>query len=179
MKKYFMLFFGLFIPFVLLAQQDFTIADYRTKVSIPFKLINNLVFIPIKVNGVELNFLLDSGVEETILFSMEDKKEVSFNNVEKIRLRGLGSEAEIEGLKSTNNTLETHGLKSQNHMVYIILDQSFNLSSHIGIPVNGIIGYQFFKNNLVEVNYQKKKVIIHTNNEKNQKRIEKKFKAVP
>jgi len=174
-----MLFFGLFIPFVLLAQQDFTIADYRTKVSIPFKLINNLVFIPIKVNGVELNFLLDSGVEETILFSMEDKKEVSFNNVEKIRLRGLGSEAEIEGLKSTNNTLETHGLKSQNHMVYIILDQSFNLSSHIGIPVNGIIGYQFFKNNLVEVNYQKKKVIIHTNNEKNQKRIEKKFKAVP
>ena len=174
-----MLFFGLFIPFVLLVQQDFTIADYRTKVSIPFKLINNLVFIPIKVNGVELNFLLDSGVEETILFSMEDKKEVSFNNVEKIRLRGLGSEAEIEGLKSTNNTLETHGLKSQNHMVYIILDQSFNLSSHIGIPVNGIIGYQFFKNNLVEVNYQKKKVIIHTNNEKNQKRIEKKFKAVP
>ena len=174
-----MLFFGLFIPFVLLAQQDFTIADYRTKVSIPFKLINNLVFIPIKVNGIELNFLLDSGVEETILFSMEDKKEVSFNNVEKIRLRGLGSEAEIEGLKSTNNTLETHGLKSQNHMVYIILDQSFNLSSHIGIPVNGIIGYQFFKNNLVEVNYQKKKVIIHTNNEKNQKRIEKKFKAVP
>lgn len=174
-----MLFFGLLIPFSLLAQQDFAISDYRTKVSIPFKLINNLVFIPIKVNGIELNFLLDSGVEETILFSMEDKKEVSFNNVEKIRLRGLGSEEEIEGLKSTNNTLETHGLKSHNHLLYIILDQNFNLSSHIGIPVNGIIGYQFFKNNLVEVNYQKKKVIIHSNNEKNQKRIEKKFKTVP
>ncbi|MBF4467747.1 aspartyl protease family protein [Flavobacterium sp. LC2016-12] len=179
MKKYFMLFFGLFLPFALLAQQDFTISDYRDKVSIPFKLINNLVFIPIKVNGIELNFLLDSGVEETILFSMEDKKEVSFNNVEKIKLKGLGSNEEIEGLKSTNNTLETHGLKSHNHLLYIILDQSFNLSSHIGIPVNGIIGYQFFKNNLVEINYQKKKVIIHTNNEKNQKRIDKKFKSVP
>ena len=43
---------------------------------------------------------------------MEEKKEVSFNNVEKIILRGLGSEEEIEGLKSTNNILEIHGLKS-------------------------------------------------------------------
>ena len=134
-----MLFFGLFLPFLLLAQQDFTISDHRTEVSIPFKLINNLVFIPIKVNGIELNFLLDSGVEETILFSMEDKKEVSFNNVEKVKLRGLGGEEEIEGLKSANNVLETHGLESHNHLLYIILDQSFNLSSHIGIPVNGII----------------------------------------
>jgi len=174
-----MLFFGLFLPFSLLAQDDFSIGDHRTKVVIPFKLINNLVFIPIKVNGIELNFLLDSGVEETILFSMEERKEVSFKNVEKIKLKGLGSEDEIEGLKSTHNTLETHGLKSHDHLLYIILDQNFNLSSHIGIPVNGIIGYKFFKDNLVEVNYQKKKVIIHSNNEKIQKKLNKNFKAIP
>ncbi|KUJ61864.1 signal protein PDZ [Flavobacteriaceae bacterium CRH] len=179
MKKYIVLFFGLFVPFSLLAQNDFLIENHRKKVTIPFKLINNLVFIPIKVNGVELNFLLDSGVEETILFSMEEKQEVSFNNIEKIKLRGLGSEEEIEGLKSTNNVLETHGIKSNNHLVYIILDQSFNLSSHIGIPVNGIIGHKFFKNNLVEINYQKKKVIIHLNNEETRKKLDKKFKSVP
>ncbi|PTS90750.1 signal protein PDZ, partial [Flavobacterium sp. HMWF030] len=106
MKKYFMLFFGLLIAFSLQAQDKFVIEKGASKVTIPFKLINNLVFIPIKVNGIELNFLLDSGVEETILFSMEEKQEVSFKNVEKIKLRGLGSEEEIEGLKSTNNTLE-------------------------------------------------------------------------
>ena len=161
MKKYIVLFFGLFLPFLLFGQGDFILENNAKKAIIPFKLINNLVFIPIKVNGVELNFLLDSGVEETLLFSMEDKQEVSFNNVEKIKLRGLGSEEEIEGLKSTKNILETHGLKSSDHMVFIILDQSFNLSSHIGIPVNGIIGHKFFRNNLVEINYQKKKIIVH------------------
>jgi hypothetical protein len=179
MKKYIVLFFGVLTPFLLNAQSDFLIESGHSKVTIPFKLINNLIFIPIKVNGVELNFLLDSGVEETILFSMEEKQEVSFNNVEKIKLRGLGSEEEIEGLKSTNNILETHGLKSQNHLLYIILDQAFNLSSHIGIPVNGIIGYKFFKNNLVEVNYQKKKITIHQNNEKVRKKIDKKFQSIP
>ena len=179
MKKYIVLFFGLLISFSLKAQSDFLIERNHKKVTIPFKLINNLIFIPIKVNGVELNFLLDSGVEETILFSMEERQEVSFNNVEKIKLRGLGSEEEIEGLKSTNNVLETHGIKSSNHMVYIILDQNFNLSSHIGIPVNGIIGHKFFKNNLVEINYQRKKVIIHLNNEETRQKLDKKFTTIP
>lgn len=179
MKKYIILFFGLLTSFTLKAQDDFLIEKNKKKVVIPFKLINNLVFIPIKVNGIELNFLLDSGVEETILFSMEDKKEVSFKNVQKIKLRGLGSEEEIEGLKSTNNILETHGIKSVNHMVYIILDQGFNLSSHIGIPVNGIIGYKFFKNNIVEINYQKKKIFIHENNEEIRNRLDQKFKTLP
>jgi len=179
MKKYIVLFFGLFLPFLLFGQGDFIIENNATKATIPFKLINNLIFIPIKVNGVELNFLLDSGVEETILFSMEEKQEVSFNNVVKIKLRGLGSEEEIEGLKSTKNILETHGLKSSDHMVFIILDQSFNLSSHIGIPVNGIIGHKFFRNNLVEVNYQKKKIIVHSKNNKFQEKLNKQFKMVP
>lgn len=174
-----MLFFGLLASLSLMAQGDFEIEKHSKKVTIPFKLINNLIFIPIKVNGIELNFLLDSGVEETILFSMEEKQEVSFHNIEKIKLRGLGSEDEIEGLKSTNNVLESHGLKSSNHLVYIILDQSFNLSSHIGIPVNGIIGYKFFKNNIVEINYQKKRVVVHVNDKSTQERLSKKFNEVP
>ena len=65
----------------LFAQEGFHFVDGKEKVSIPFKFINNLLFIPIKVNGIELNFLLDSGVEETILFSLEDKKEINFYNI--------------------------------------------------------------------------------------------------
>jgi hypothetical protein len=29
--------------------------------------------------------------------------------------------------------------------LYVILDEEFNISSHVGIPVNGVIGYHFFK----------------------------------
>ncbi|MFV5702739.1 PDZ domain-containing protein [Flavobacterium sp. XS2P12] len=179
MKKAIILFFLLFSSLTILAQDGFQFSKKSDKVSIPFKFINNLVFIPIKVNGIELNFLLDSGVEETILFSLkDDKKEIKFSNVEKITLRGLGSEDAIEGLKSTNNILEIEGLKSKNHLLYVILDDEFNLSSHVGIPVNGIIGYHFFKNNLIEINYERRRVIIHRDNERNKNKIEKKFKKV-
>lgn len=178
MKKYIIL-VVLTLSFVsVFGQEGFVFENGVEKVIIPFKFINNLMFIPIKVNGIELNFLLDSGVEETILFSMEDKKEVSFFNSEKITLRGLGSEESIEGLKSNSNVLEINGLKSVNHLLYIVLDQSFNLSSHIGIPVNGIIGHHFLKNNLIEINYERKRITIYRDNDKNRKRIEKKFNKV-
>ncbi|PVX44936.1 aspartyl protease [Flavobacterium sp. 103] len=161
------------------AQDGFVFDKGIEKVTVPLVLINNLVFIPIKVNGVELNFLLDTGVEETILFSLEDNPDVNFYNSEKITLRGLGSEEAIEGLKTTNNILELNGLTSHHQLIYVILDQSFNLSSQIGIPVNGIIGYQFFKDNLVRLDYASKKVIIYKNDDEKRKKFEKKFSTIP
>ena len=161
------------------SQQGFQFEKDDNKISVPFKLINNLVFVPMKVNGIELNFLLDTGVAETILFSLEDKKEVRYFNTERILLKGLGSQAAVEGLKSTNNVLEFGSMKYRNHMFYIVLDPDFNLSSHIGIPVNGIIGHQFFRNNLVEINYKKKRISVYKDNEKNRKKTEKKYSSIP
>lgn len=179
MKIKIVLFFMCLFTLPILGQDGFHFDEGVEKVVIPFKFINNLVFIPLKVNGIELNFLLDSGVEETILFSMEDKKEVSFFNVEKITLRGLGGETSVEGLKSTNNTIEINGLKSRDHLLYVILDQSFNISSHVGIPVNGIIGYTFLKNNLIDINYHKKRITVYGANKKDNRRLEKKYEKLP
>lgn len=179
MKKPLFLFLIFCFACPVFSQQGFQFEKEANKISVPFKLINNLVFVPIKVNGVELNFLLDTGVVETILFSLEDKKEVRFFNAEKILLKGLGSQEAVEGLKSTNNILEFGSLKNTNHMLYIVLDPDFNLSSHIGIPVNGIIGYQFFQNNLVEIDYRKRKVFVYKDTAKNRAKMSKKFSAIP
>ena len=178
MRKIIILYFLFLFTLPTLGQEGFLFEKDVNKTIIPFKFINNLIFIPIKVNGVELVFLLDSGVEETILFSMNEKKEISFSNIEKIRLRGLGSEEAIEGLKSSNNILEIKGSKSTNNILYIVLDQTFNLSSYVGIPVNGIIGYHFLKNNLVEINYERKRITVFRDTEKNRKRIEKKYQKM-
>ncbi|SDW90164.1 aspartyl protease family protein [Flavobacterium degerlachei] len=178
MSKVAFFLFLLIYSFPTFAQDGFQFKNGANKVSIPFQLINNLVFIPLNVNGVELTFLLDSGVEETVLFSLEDKKEVSLKNIEKVRLMGLGSEEAIEGLKSEGNILDVKGMRSIKHLLYIILDQDFNMSSHVGIPVNGIIGYPFFKDNLVEINYDKKKVFFYKDTKKNRKRIERKYNKV-
>jgi hypothetical protein len=178
MNKVAIFFVLLLYSFSIFAQDGFQFKNGSNKVSIPFQLINNLVFIPLSVNGVELTFLLDSGVQETILFSLEDKEEVSLKNIGKVILRGLGSDEAVEGLKSEGNLLEVKGMKSPSHLLYIILDQNFNMSSHVGIPVNGIIGYSFLKNNLVEINYNKKRVLFYKDNKRNRRRIKRKYSKV-
>jgi hypothetical protein len=160
------------------AQSGFVFKKETKKIRIPFQLINNLIFVPLKVNGTELTFMLDSGVEETILFSLEQKDSLSLLNTETIELKGLGSNDAVAGLKSTGNQLEVNGMVSNNHLLYVILDESFNLSSHIGIPVNGIIGYPFFKNNLLEINYAGKWLVFHQDRPKIRKRLVKKFEEV-
>lgn len=179
MKKIILFVFLFLSNGTLTAQAGFLFKKDVNKVGIPFQLINNLVFIPLVVNGVELTFLLDSGVEETILFSLEDTKGLDLKNKETVSLVGLGSKEKIEGLKSTGNLLETKGMISRNHLLYVILDQDFNLSSHVGIPVNGIIGYSFLKNNLIEINYQKRKIFFYKETAKRRKRINRKFTKVP
>jgi hypothetical protein len=179
MKKSLLLFFLIILLSKTWAQDGFVFDAGVDKVVIPFQFINNLVFIPVKINGIELNLLVDSGVEETILFGLDDKKEVNFFNVEKITLKGLGNNEPTDGLKSTNNVLSIKGIQSTNHVLYVVLDQEFNISSHVGIPVNGIIGYDFFKNNLVEINYSRKKIIVYKDLPKFRKKFEKKFERLP
>ncbi len=157
------------------AQDGFEFNSNKNKITIPFKFINNLIFIPINVNGLELNFLLDTGVEETVLFGLEDSEQNSFANTEKIQLKGFGNNDYVDGLKSTNNLLICKDFIDKSHKLYIILDQNFNFSAQVGIPVNGIIGYKFFKNYLIETNYSNHKIIIHKENLKIRKKINTKY----
>ncbi|MFT7073231.1 MAG: hypothetical protein ACJA1Z_003507 [Patiriisocius sp.] len=44
------------------------------------------------MNGVELSFLLDTGVQNRILLSLTEADSVSIKNVNAINLRGIGGE---------------------------------------------------------------------------------------
>ncbi len=167
----------LFFFFFSFGQKGFEVIE-KKKTVIPFQLINNLIFIPVNINGVDLTFLLDSGVSETILFSL-DEKEVNFNNIEKIKFSGLGENKDNEGLKSENNILKIgKDYRDFNHTIYIILDESINFSSHIGIPVNGIIGSHFFKNYPVQIDYAANKITVF-NDEKLFRNKSRKFQEFP
>ncbi|UWX58824.1 aspartyl protease family protein [Chryseobacterium oranimense] len=167
------LFFSIFMD----AQNSFELVNVK-KAVIPFKLINNLIFIPINVNGAELTFMLDTGVAETILFSL-DNKEVKLQNIEKIKFSGLGGNVSIDGFKSDRNTAKIgdHIINSS-MLLYIVIDEEFNISSHIGIPVNGVIGYHFFKNHPISIDYISKKITVYQDDDVFKKKI-RKFDEMP
>jgi hypothetical protein len=177
MRFVFALYLCFFTYLTSFSQSNFQLANNKKRIVIPFKLINNLIFIPIKVNGETLTFLLDTGVEQTILFSLDDKQQVSLFHLEKINLKGLGSNDAVEAYKSSENKMEVDGYVDDEHEIYLILDQEFNFSSQVGIPVNGIIGYHFFKSHPIEIDYERKKIIVYSaDNKKLSKKLMRNFK---
>ena len=127
------------------AQSYFSLNGDAKKQTVSFKLLSNLIVFPIEVNGKELNFILDSGVGATILFNLNSKDSLALKNVEKVKLQGLGSEEPIDAILSKNNRFKFKNIKGYNQSLYVLFDDSFDLSSKLGITVNGIIGYEILK----------------------------------
>lgn len=178
LNRVFRLFLFIWVSFAW-AQNGFEIKNNRKKVTIPFKFVNNLIVVPVNVNGTNLNFLLDTGVSETLLFSLDETEQVKFENIEKIRFTGLGNKEPFEGLKSSNNSLKMDDYVDTNHTLYIVLDQDINISSQVGFPINGILGYHFFKNYPIEIKYKKNKIIVYDTIARVAKKIKKAYKKIP
>ena len=143
------------------SQEGFSLPQNLEKDKIPFKLINNLVVIPVEVNGTTLTFLLDTGVSSTIMFSLSEVDSLELNNTETVKIRGLGEGGSITALKSEENTLKIGKALDNDHTIFVIYDKSLNLSTRMGIPIHGIVGFEFFKNLIVKTNYISKKLTFY------------------
>ncbi len=135
--------------------QTFELPEVKRYEKISFKLINNLIVVPVKVNGTALSFILDSGVSKPILFNLSQDS-IDLKNVSEIKLKGLGEGESVKALSSMDNVFELKSIKNNSQQIYVVLDKELNFSPKLGIPVHGIIGYDFFKNFIVEVNYGSK-----------------------
>ncbi|WP_191860529.1 PDZ domain-containing protein [Hanstruepera ponticola] len=131
---------------------------------IPFQLINNLIIIPVEVNNVELSFILDSGVNKPILFNILDGFDIIDEQTkETIYLKGLGEGEVVEAVKSKNNIFKIGDAVKFNQTIYAVYNTGLDYAPKLGMPIHGIIGYDLFKDFVVEINYAKKhlKIIKH------------------
>ncbi len=157
-KRYLHIILLLFFSLSSFAQDKFNLLEGKENYSLNFKMINNLIIIPIEVNGHELNFLLDTGVDNSLLLNLKLTDSLNLKNTEEIRLKGLGEGEYLEAIKSRNNRFKLGKIFNNNHMVYAIYSEELDLSSRLGIDINGIIGGDLFRDFIVEVNYSTKRI---------------------
>jgi len=143
------------------AQNGFQLPQSVNREKIAFELVNNLVIIPIQINGTELSFLLDTGVNSTLLFSVEQLDSVQLNNAKPIKLRGLGEGGSVDAIVSDNNRVQVGRAIDQNHRIYMVVDSKINFSTRMGIPIHGIIGFDLFKDFVVKTDYTSKRLTLY------------------
>jgi predicted aspartyl protease len=162
-KKYSLFFFFLIVFSVTAKPQSqfsFFGPDQKEQF-VRFNLINNLIVIPMEVNGRQLSFILDTGVNKTILFNLSQNDSIGLNDVRKISLQGLGKGKSMDALISTNNTLKIKNFVGENQEIYVLLKDKFDVSGKMGVTIHGIVGYNLFKDAIVHINYVSKRVYFY------------------
>src|SRR5688572_20023738 len=123
MRTIFFVFFLLLFKSVC-GQNGFQFESEKDKIVIPFTFVDNLIIIPVEINGTKLNMLLDSGSEPSLIFSFPENDTIQLYNTKKIKISGLGNEEMAEGIFSDKNIANVNGYKNSHFGLLVILDEN-------------------------------------------------------
>ncbi len=166
-------YFWLFCLFVFMGNaQNKLIIPPDAKTRIPFEWKSNLIIIPVSIQGVEMKFLVDTGVGHTLLFDNHKAQQLGLKQDHPYLLRGLGDQPALSAYKVKINQLKIGDLFIQDLTLLVLPESEFILSKRIGTHIDGIIGYDLFQHYPVLINYPRK--FLHINPHKVQRRWKKK-----
>lgn len=177
-RRYLLLAFALLLSLTALSQGlGFTLANGKKKVQIPIEIYNNLIVIPVVLNGaLPLKFILDTGVRTAILTEKTFSDILNLSYSRKYTISGPGGEQIIDAYITNNVSLELPGVSGRGHALLVLGQDYLELRNYLGTDVHGILGYELFSRFIIEVNYEKKTLTIMLPRHFKKKR---KFQSIP
>jgi aspartyl protease/PDZ domain-containing protein len=128
-------------------------------VTIPFELVARHIVIKIKINNSRpLSFVLDTG-DKVGIVDTERAKELGLNLEGELRVGGAGSET-LPASYVKGSTWTIPGLEGFSQPVTLALPLG-KLAARFGHDFDGIIGSDFIKEFVVEVDYQSRVIKLH------------------
>lgn len=140
----------------------FKLPEERKSVTIPFRLVNNLVVIPVIVNnGLTLNFILDSGASTPILTERVFGDFLGLEYTRTISISGPGVIDSINAYVANNVTMSLpNGVKGENMSLLVLEEDYINLKKNLGEDIFGIIGYDVFSRFVVQFDYDELEITL-------------------
>ena len=134
--------------------QYFDLLPNRKHVTIPFRLIRDLIVIRLNINDKgPFNFVLDSGVGLMLITDPKLVDSINVTNKRTIKIGGLGEGDDLEAYVTAALNVQIPGLKSYDVGAAILKTDHFGLSNYAGIPIHGLLGYEFFNNLAVKFDF--------------------------
>lgn len=131
----------------------------NTATAIPFKLVHRHIFLNIKVNNSEpLWFIFDTG-DKFAIIDLERAKQLGLNLEGQINVGGAGAGV-LKGAFVKDSNFTVPGLEGFTQPVTLAVPLD-GLKPNFGHDVDGIIGSEFIKQFVVEVDYQARLLRLH------------------
>lgn len=151
----------LVLPATCLAQLGFHLKPGQRRVQFPIDVINNLVIVPVVINGqLPLKFILDTGVRTTILTEKAFSDILNLRYSRHYQVAGPGGEKLVEAYITNDVTLDMPGIHGQGHAMLVLEKDYLELRNYLGTDVQGILGYEVFSRFVVEIDYEARQLTI-------------------
>ncbi len=152
--KFFIMLIGFALSVNDTSAQKFEFPGKRKKEIVPFKMVKNLMIIKLMVNGKgPFNFVLDTGVG---IFLISDPKlidSVAIKNLRSINITGFGDGEPLSAFVTPSIDVGFGSTSAKGLSAAILKKDVFELSNYVGMPVHGLIGYEFFSSFIVKINF--------------------------
>jgi len=134
----------------------------QKSLELPFKLVNNLIIIPIQINGSDtLRFILDTGLNTSIICEVSTGKTLNLNYAREIQLQGLGIGDPLNAIHTFGNNIDVSGIYGINQDYFVLMENIFHLSNKLGTPIHGILSFSIFNAFIVDINYTDEKIVFY------------------
>lgn len=135
----------------------FSLPPGKSKVQFPIEVYNNLVVVPIILNGqLPLKFILDTGVRTSILTEKAYSDILNLPYSRKYTIAGPGGEKLVDAYVTNNVTLDMPGVHGQGHAMLVLEKDYLELRNYLGTDVHGILGYELFSRFIIKIDYERK-----------------------
>ena len=124
--------------------------DTTPDIQLTFKLCDNKIFMPVKVAGQSMNWILDTGAETNVVDALSKKKVLKeFSITRTIKMRGsTGAQSAVLGTFSEINIGGANFAGQET-----ILTNMAEINETCSMFIDGILGYNFLSQGTFEINF--------------------------
>jgi hypothetical protein len=139
----------------------FSLTNGRKKTQIPVEIINNLIVVPVILNGMlPLKFILDTGVRTTILTEKSFSDILNLHYSRTYSISGPGGEKLVDAFVTNDVSFDLPGIHGEGHAMLVLAEDYLQLRNYLGSDVHGILGYELFSRFIIKIDYEKKLLTI-------------------
>ncbi|WP_028666886.1 aspartyl protease family protein [Runella zeae] len=157
------------LPFFLFAQKarkkedrfGYFLSGNSKFTRIPFEMHANLIVVPVKVNDSDtLHFILDTGVSSVLITNPDAIKKQKLHFTRKVQLTGAGEGQALTASVAIGNTIQMSKMMATHQNMVVLDEDVLKLSEYVGVPIDGIFGYDVFNNFVVTIDFLHRELLL-------------------
>jgi hypothetical protein len=128
---------------------------------LPFISVNNLVVVSARLNGIPVNLILDTGCASNLLIDPRTSRMLGQSDAKEVTFTGPGKgQKEMQARVLSGLVLEMDNIIGHNLTMVATATKPEFIKRKFNLPIHGVLGYPFFVQFVVTIDYHKKMLTI-------------------